>query len=113
MKQVRDDTSLSDPRSQLPFRRALAMQLMAKKGEVVVAVQPDPQPGPSGACNNARPIHTLVKMGTVGKRCKVCKFLNGERHESRYGCGPCNVSLCRPKTTRNCFEAHVNGRDKL
>lgn len=111
MKEVYDPTSLSDPRSQLAFRTALAQQLMAKKNERQVAVGPDPQPGPSGACNNARPTHTLVKLGTLGRRCRVCKLVNGLRHESRFGCSECNVSLCRPQTGRNCFFVHKNGRD--
>lgn len=119
MKEVKEPVTDSDPRSQLPFRRKLANQLMAKKMEAVAAVQPepdmgpDPQPGPSGACNNARPVHTLVKFGPPGRRCKVCKLLNGLRHESRYGCGNCNVTLCQPKSTRNCFDIHRNGRDKI
>jgi hypothetical protein len=100
MMQVCGITS-ANKRSQLNFRRALAMQLLRamRYGKANRTI-------PTTAITNH-----YMDRAEKSRRCQVCYNHTKTRHESSFWCVPCKANLCQEKH-RNCFSMHKQGVGK-
>jgi Transposase IS4 len=93
--------SNGNKRSQLNYRRALALQLLQRgRRAKVIRVIP----------TTTSAVHILERADR-SRRCRVCYKYKQQRHESAWWCAPCKTNLCR-EHVRNCFKLHKDGVDK-